>query len=112
MLRWTTRNIKKFNKTSVWFKVSLILILLLVVYHIHNKNTIKEGFIQQKEFLLKEGPEIYDDFYSEIYDDLIYDNVKNEYEVGEIINTTRPTKNSRILDIGSGTGRIVKIIKK
>ena len=110
MLRWTTRNIKKFNKTSVWFKVSLILILLLVVYHIHNQ-TIKESFVQQKKFLLKEGPEIYDGFYSEIYDDLIYDKIKNEYEVGEIINTTHPTKESRILDIGSGTGRIVKLLK-
>jgi len=111
MLRWTTRKIKKFNKTSVWLKVALILILLLIVYHIHNQ-TIKEGFIQQKEFLLKEGPEIYDDFYSEIYDDLIYDEVKNEFEVGEIINITQPTKQSRVLDIGSGTGRIVKLFKE
>ena len=110
MLRWTTRNIKKFNKTSVWFKVSLIFVLLLLVYHIHNR-TIKESFVQQKEFLLKEGPDIYDDFYSEIYDDLIYDKVKNEYEVGEIINTTQPTQQSRVLDIGSGTGRVVKLFK-
>jgi len=111
MLRWTTRNIKKFNKTSVWLKTSLILLLLLIVYHIHNRS-IKEGFIQQKEFLLKEGPEVYDDFYSEIYDDLIYDQVKNEFEVGEIINITEPNKQSRILDIGSGTGRIVKLFEE
>jgi len=110
MLRWTTRNIKKFNKTSVWLKATVILILLLIIYHIYYQ-TIKEGFIQQKEFLLKEGPEVYDNFYSEIYDDLIYDKIKNEYEVGEIINITNPTKHSRILDIGSGTGRIVKLLK-
>jgi len=110
MLRWTTRNIKKFNKTSGWLKATVILILLLIIYHIYYQ-TIKEGFIQQKEFLLKEGPEVYDNFYSEIYDDLIYDKIKNEYEVGEIINITNPTKHSRILDIGSGTGRIVKLLK-
>jgi len=110
MLRWTTRNIKKFNKTSVWLKATVILLLLLIIYHIYYQ-TIKEGFTQQKEFLLKEGPEVYDGFYSEIYDDLIYDKIKNEYEVGEIINITNPTKHSRILDIGSGTGRIVKLLK-
>jgi len=111
MLRWTTRNIKKFNKTSVWFKTSLIFIILLLAYHIHNHG-IKENFIQQKEFLLKEGLEVYDDFYSEIYDDLIFDKVKNEYEVGEIINITKPNERSRLLDIGSGTGRIVSLFNE
>ena len=111
MLRWTTRNIKKFNKTSVWFKTSLIFIILLLAYHIHNRG-IKENFIQQKEFLLKEGLEVYDDFYSEIYDDLIFDKVKNEYEVGEIINITKPNERSRLLDIGSGTGRIVSLFNE
>ena len=46
MLRWAKRNLKKFNKTSVWLKATIILILLLCVYHIHNQ-TIKEGFIQR-----------------------------------------------------------------
>ena len=45
---------------------------------------IKEGFIQREKYVLKQGNEIYDDFYCSIYDQLVYDNVKNDFEVGEI----------------------------
>jgi len=70
-------------------------------------NKTKEGFIQEKQFVMKQGPDIYDDFYASIYNDLVYDEIKNSYEIGEIINTTNPTEQSLILDIGSGTGQHV-----
>lgn len=105
-----TKQIKKFNKTSNWFKMTISLIIVLI--SIHMLSTNRETFIQKKQFILKEGPEVYDSFYSEIYDDLIFDKIKNEYEVGEIINITHPTSESRILDIGSGTGEIVSLFNK
>ena len=105
-----TKHIKKFNKTSNWFKMTISLIIVLI--SIHMLSTNRETFIQKKQFILKEGPEVYDSFYSEIYDDLIFDKVKNEYEVGEIINVTHPTNQSRILDVGSGTGEIVSLFHK
>jgi ubiquinone/menaquinone biosynthesis C-methylase UbiE len=111
MIKWISKNIKKFNKTSIWFKVFSLLILLLLIYHAHGSKNMKEPFIQQKKFIIKEGSGIYDKFYSNIYDSLVFDKVKNDYEVGEIINTTKPTQKSRILDIGSGTGQIVNLFQ-
>jgi len=92
MIKWISKNIKKFNKTSIWFKVFSLLILLLLIYHAHGSKNMKEPFIQQKKFIIKEGSGIYDKFYSNIYDSLVFDKVKNDYEVGEIINTTKPTQ--------------------
>jgi SAM-dependent methyltransferase len=51
--------------------------------------------------------DIYDDFYANIYDDLLYYKFKNKYEIGVLINNTNPTSESVILDIGSGTGHYV-----
>jgi ubiquinone/menaquinone biosynthesis C-methylase UbiE len=110
MFKTINRNIKKFNKLSNWLKISISLIIVLSVYKILEEK--REQFIQEKEFILKEGPQVYDKFYSEIYDDLIYDKVKNEYEVGEIINNTKPTSQSRLLDVGSGSGEIVSLFNK
>jgi ubiquinone/menaquinone biosynthesis C-methylase UbiE len=67
----------------------------------------KEGFEQQDSFLLKSGTSIYDDFYVDIYDYLVFNNLKDEYEVGQIINKTNPSSESKILDIGCGTGHHV-----
>ena len=54
----------------------------------------------------------YDDFYSEIYDDLVLDEVKNDFEVGELKRLVNVTNKSRILDIGSGSGHHVSLFKK
>jgi SAM-dependent methyltransferase len=68
---------------------------------------MKEGFEQSGQFLLKSGNDVYDDFYADIYDYLVFSTQKNEYEVGEIVNKTTPSSHSRILDVGSGTGHHV-----
>tara|TARA_B100000674_G_scaffold370696_1_gene313061 strand:+ start:1606 stop:2550 length:945 start_codon:yes stop_codon:yes gene_type:complete len=112
MLRKLVKNIrqliKKFTKSSLWFKMTVVVLFILLLLVITNKyKPTKENFIQKKKFEMKVGPEIYDKFYASIYNDLVYDEVKNEYEVGEIINATHPTNQSLILDIGSGTGQHV-----
>jgi SAM-dependent methyltransferase len=110
IIKITVKQIKTFNKTSNWFKILVALIVVLFLFHLFT--TKKEAFVQKKKFIVKENTAVYDKFYSEIYDDLIFDKVKNEYEVGEIINITHPTNESRILDIGSGTGEIVSLFNK
>ena len=95
---------KRFNKSSPWLKALVLLLLVLLVSGTTGKcRAVREGFIQEEKFISKSGPTIYDGFYSKIYDDLVHDKVKNEYEIGKIINTTRPTHASFILDVGSGT---------
>jgi SAM-dependent methyltransferase len=72
----------------------------------------KEGFEQSETFLLKTNDDLYDNFYTSIYDELVFNSLKNDYEVGEIINKTSVSSQSIILDIGSGTGHHVAKLKE
>jgi len=97
-----------YNKTSLWCKLLLFMaLLLLLILVFKGTNSVKEGFEQSDKFLIKTGPEVYDDFYADIYDYLVFNNLKDDYEVGEIINKANPSSKSRILDVGCGTGHHV-----
>ena len=61
-------------------------------------------------FVIKRNKNIYDDFYVNIYDDLFYNKIKNEYEIGTILNSEGPTEESVVLDVGCGTGHHVNIL--
>lgn len=103
------------RKGSMWFKLLIVLIIVLYLVKQYNASqviTIKEGFINQEEkFVIKKEDEVYDDFYVSIYDDLTYDQIKNNFEVGEIAKLVRTSpKKSVILDIGSGTGHHCKLL--
>jgi len=98
-----------YSKCSSWGKVMIFTILLLILIVAFKPfNTDKyEGFEQNDKFLFKSGQDIYDDFYADIYDYLVFNNIKDEYEVGEIMNKTSASSQSKILDIGCGTGHHV-----
>jgi SAM-dependent methyltransferase len=104
-----------YNKLSNFGKIlvfiSLLLITIVFFKYVQKKspyNNIKrEGFQQQQEFLFKKGLDIYDDFYANIYDFLVFNEVKNDYEVGLILNQNVPNTKTVILDVGSGTGHHV-----
>jgi len=90
-------------------KVLLFVALLLVlVVFFRSLMPVREGLINNKTFLFKKGNAIYDDFYADIYDYLVFNQLKNDYEVGVIINNTAPNEKSIIADIGCGTGHHVK----
>ena len=102
-----------YNKSSLWCKVLIfITLLLLIIISMKGIKSQKmvEGFEQKDQFLIKTGPEIYDEFYTNIYDYLVFNNLKNDYEVGEIVNISNPSSKSRILDVGCGTGHHVSSI--
>lgn len=102
-----------YKKSSTWGKVLFFIILFLIVIAIFRSNNKgKEGFEQTDKFMFKSGSDVYDDFYSDIYDSLVFSNLKDDYEVGQIINSTKPTQESIILDVGSGTGHHVGILNK
>lgn len=98
-----------YSKCSSWGKLIIftILLMLLVMVFKNLKSDRVEGFEQNDQFLFKTGPQVYDDFYADIYDYLVFNNLKDEYEVGEIMNKTTPTSQSKVLDIGCGTGHHV-----
>ena len=107
------------NKLNIFKKLILILIVFYIVLAIHKyfKNMyLKENFDSDSKFtekyVLYHNDKIYDDFYSKIYDKLVYDDNKNIFEVKEIVKNTKPSKNTYILDVGSGTGHHVNLFNK
>jgi len=99
-----------YSKSSFWCKILIfmsLLLLLMLVFRGIKLNKFVEGFEQKDQFLFKTGSGIYDDFYAEIYDYLVFNNLKDDYEVGFILNSVSPSSESKILDIGCGTGHHV-----
>lgn len=105
---------KKFKKLSIWVKLIILFIILLIVIQISKdikKKLNVESFSTQKEgFIVKRGNDIYDRFYSEIYDDLVYAPQKNSYEIEQLMELTNINSNSYVLDVGSGTGHHVHML--
>ena len=97
-----------YNKLSNFGKILIFIsILLVIVIFFKHINPVKENFISDEKFLFKEGTAVYDDFYANIYDHLVYNMIKNDYEIGVIRNSTQLNNQSIIADIGSGTGHHV-----
>lgn len=95
---------KIYNNLSTWGLILVFCLLFLFLVVLFKSSDKRENFQTSKHFLHKTGNDIYDDFYVDIYDDLVYNELKNNYEITEIVNKTTPTHVSTILDIGSGTG--------
>jgi len=106
-----------YSKMSNWGKVLLFSILFIIVVSTLNRlfpsgkqpySQSYEGFSQTSEYTSKTNvADIYDSFYASVYDHLVFNEVKNDYEVGEIVGHTHITEASKVLDVGSGTGRHV-----
>jgi cyclopropane fatty-acyl-phospholipid synthase-like methyltransferase len=113
-LEKTIRNLwNSFNKSNTICQLLIIIAITYILFHISNKYDVKtEGFSQPSKFVTKENNDLYDDFYCSIYDDLVYDTTRNEFEVQEITNIAKINKNSNILDIGSGKGHHVNHFRK
>ena len=95
-----------------WSKIFTIMILLMAFMYIYNTTCAKtfknEGFTQISPYVFKSDSEIYDKFYSNIYDDLQRPEkrVQSEYDIiSKYINTA---KSHNVLDIGSGTGDLMQ----
>lgn len=100
----------KLKKANFWIK---FLILLFVIYVINvllnTQNVVHEGFAQRQKYVEKHNKELYDDFYSRIYDKLFMN--ENKVEMNEIIRNVKPTKKSYFLDVGTGTGTAANILQ-
>ena len=98
---------KMSNFGKILILIALLLIVVVFFKSIELPNFGKEGFQSQDKFLFKSGNDIYDDFYATVYDYLVFNNIKNDYEIGEIVNKTGANETSVILDVGCGTGHHV-----
>ena len=98
------------NFGKILIFITLLLIIVVFFKSIKIPGLNKEGFQSQDKFLFKTGVDVYDDFYSSIYDYLVFNNIKDAYEIGEIINSTNASESSVILDVGCGTGHHVGLL--
>jgi SAM-dependent methyltransferase len=100
-----------YNKLSNFGKILIFIALLLILVVLFKQiNYTKEGMTNNEKFTFKDNSSLYDNFYADIYDYLVYSNIKNNYEIGAIINSTSPIESSIIADIGCGTGHHVGIL--
>ena len=104
------------NRNNRIFQALVFLAIIFIAIFFYKKSyapTGVEGFSQSDRYILRENSQIYDDFYSQIYDKLMHPTQKSEYFVSKIIEMTQPNKTySAFLDIGSGTGALVDKLKK
>jgi ubiquinone/menaquinone biosynthesis C-methylase UbiE len=85
--------------------ILFVLICSLLFLFVLKKN--KEGFINEKqEIAIYTGNDIFDDFYSKIYDKLLFDDTKLNFEIDHIFQNQNQNKMKiyNVLDIGCGTG--------
>lgn len=95
--------LKKISCLEIIFFTLFIVLILVFLF-----KPEREGFVEEKkEFIKKTGSDVFDEFYVDIYDSLVHDEKKNNYEIDRIFNSY---KNPIVLDIGSGTGHHVNLI--
>jgi SAM-dependent methyltransferase len=103
------------NRNNRLFQTVILLAIVFIALSFYKKTygpTGKEGFSQSDKYILKENGEIYDEFYSEIYDKLMLPQDKSQYIISKMIVMTEPSKQySSFLDIGSGTGDLVASLR-
>ena len=102
-----------YTKISNVGKVLLWICVFFIIVQLFKPSTSflsssKEGFQQQESFVfLQDNDKIYDNFYANIYDSLVYSSTKDDYELGEWKKNTKPSSRSIILDVGCGNGHHV-----
>lgn len=112
------------NNSSTWGKLLIFIAFLLIGKTLLKekmtgyegiegmKNNTINDYIKNNAFSVKTGNDIYDDFYSNIYDHLLFSNVKDSFEIDKITELTDINEDSNVLDIGSGTGHHAGILNK
>jgi SAM-dependent methyltransferase len=100
------------NKTIASIMVNLVLLAVFVLASKLIWTSVKkhEGFTQNEPFILKTGANVYDDFYAEAYDDIFLPDDYAKATVKAILNATGASDKSKFLDVGSGTGSIMKVL--
>ena len=103
---------KNFLKIS-FLEILLIVLIICFIINYYNKYTNKEGFVEIKNgFTRVTDKDVFDDTYVNIYDNLVYNQANNIFEVDRIFNSKTPNIIHQILDIGCATGHRVNMLNK
>ena len=96
----------KYNTTLITIILLLCIIYAIYILFIKTQNKI-EAFIQKDKFSVKNNENIYDDFYSEIYDTIHEPKRHNKHALSYVLTNTQADDNSVFLDACSKTGDLV-----
>ena len=114
---------RHFTIIQILFYTLLLLVSVMIVYRgLSLFNPQIEGFDMSSsssssfgpKYITKTGDGIYDNFYADLYDELVYSSSKNNFDIGEItaLSDKNSLKKNVMLDIGSGTGHHVGAFSK
>lgn len=93
--------------------IIIIIILISILGYFKKKGVMTEHF--QTRLIKDNYTDIYDTFYSKIYDQLFKSDIKNEYEIYSLkqyIFDKYDKNKINILDLGCGTGNHLKLLTK
>ena len=100
------------NSKESWFGTLILLAIIMIIILWIKRQDLSpyyEGFTQESPYLFKNGKNVFDDFYAQIYNRLMYPDNRCENQIEKIIEMTNPSiEQSSFLDIASGTGEISK----
>tara|TARA_B110000444_G_scaffold258858_2_gene300939 strand:- start:11240 stop:12244 length:1005 start_codon:yes stop_codon:yes gene_type:complete len=94
------------------FIIFLILIFITIVFNgVSNTQqfNVLENFDNKEKFIKKIDVDVYDNYYSKYYDAIHLNKKRNEFEVAEIKKLAKKNNDTKILDIGCGTGYTVEL---
>jgi len=107
------KSIKAISKINIWIRLLIFLgVLFIILNYVNYYHPFPEGFTQMEKFKVYKNENLYDDFYCDIYDDLVYDPAKNDYEIDELTHILKPKKNKVLVDVGCGRGHHVNLFTK
>jgi len=117
MIKYITSILSSKNANSQTYRWLVGIALIYATVAISNKSNAKfiknEGFHQTKPYVYKKDDDIYDEFYADIYDELMNTSARSEWELVQMIRITSPdTNNSVFLDIGSGIGEVTDVFRE
>jgi ubiquinone/menaquinone biosynthesis C-methylase UbiE len=104
--------IKIVNKSTLLEKITFILLIFLIATILHNIKNRKEGFNDKLNIINKTDINLFDEFYVNIYDTLVYNKIKNNFELKNILGVKPSNNKYNVLDIGCGTGHHVNLLNK
>ena len=102
-------NLKKLLANK-WLIILVVLFILLFLNKCYESSY--EGMENKEKKFIYKNNDIYDKFYASIYDDLLDDEMKVYQEIGILKELTKLNENDYLLDVGSGTGHLVGMLKE
>ena len=105
-------------KTSKYYSLPIFLILLILIVcwilmiwwkRKYGSDLVSEGFTQDRSYVFTDGL-VYDEFYVQIYDGLMLSDDRSSHIWNAFLKAVQPYSGAAFLDVGSGTGSMVKMI--